>query len=228
MRPIVIAHRGASAYRPENTVEAILKAVELGANAVEVDVRRSRDGELVVIHDESLRRVAGLNVKVSELSYEQLRKVRLKEGGWIPTLPEVIEITKSKAALVVEAKEEGFEHELVGLLQGLEEVTVTSFIHRSVKKVKELARQLETGVIYTCLPVKVVDLALDAEADAIFPRRDFTTVEVVEEAHRHGLKVYPWTVDDVDEAVCLAKLGVDGLVTNRPDVVLEALRRAGL
>ncbi|RLF16017.1 MAG: glycerophosphodiester phosphodiesterase [Thermoprotei archaeon] len=225
---LVIAHRGASAYEPENTVRSVLKAVEMGVDAVEVDVRLSRDGVPVVVHDEDLWRVARVKVKVRELSLSQLKRLDVGKGEAIPSLSEVIAAVKDRVGLVVELKEEGLEALVVDLLRGLGDVMVTSFIHRAVKRVKGYERSLKTGVIFTGLPIKVVDLALEADADALFPRRDFVTPEVVDSAHEHNLAVYPWTVDDPEEVVRLARMGVDGVVTNRPDVALEALRRVAL
>ncbi len=225
---MVIAHRGASAYEPENTVRSVLKAVEMGVDAVEVDVRLSRDGVPVVVHDEDLWRVARVKVKVRELSLSQLKRLDVGKGEAIPSLSEVIAAVKGRVGLVVELKEEGLEALVVDLLRGLGDVMVTSFIHRAVKRVKGYERSLKTGVIFTGLPIKVVDLALEADADALFPRRDFVTPEVVDSAHEHNLAVYPWTVDDPEEVVRLARMGVDGVVTNRPDVALEALRRVAL
>ena len=225
---VVVAHRGASAYEPENTLRAVRRAIEMGADAVEVDVRLSRDAELVVVHDEDLWRVSRVKAKVRDLSLRELRGVDVGGGERIPTLSEVVEAVRGRAGLIVELKEEGFEGRVVEVLRGLNGAMATSFIHRSVRRVKEIDRSLATGVIYTCLPIKLVGLALDADADALLPRRDFVTEELIDEARGHGLKVYAWTVDDEAEAVRLARMGVDGIVTNRPDAVLRALRGAGL
>jgi len=224
MRPSIIAHRGASAYAAENTLEAAIKAFELGADAVEVDVRLSRDGVLVAFHDEGLERLAGLKARVRDLSYSELASIKLRCGGRVARLEEVLRLAEGRGWLVVDLKEPGLEEAVVEALRGFKgEAMVSSFIHPSLLKVKELAPQLKTGAIYTCLPVKTVQLALDAGADAIFPRRDLTLAEVVDEAHAHGLKVYPWVVDDASEVRRLVELGVDGVVTNRPDVARCAL-----
>lgn len=228
MRPVVIAHRGASAYATENTVEAVVEAFRMGADAVEVDVRRSRDGVLVAVHDEDLARLAGVERRVAELSYAELASLRLRRGGRIASLNEVIEAARGKW-LVVELKELGLERDVVSALARLQgKALVSSFIHPALLRVKELAPWVETGAIYTCLPVKPIQLALDAGVDVVFPRRDFTTPELVDEAHSHGLRVYPWVVDDPREVARLVELGVDGVVTNKPDVALGALRRRGL
>jgi len=224
MRPSIIAHRGASAYAAENTLEAAVKAFELGADAVEVDVRLSRDGVLVALHDEGLERLACLRARVRDLSYVELASIKLRRGGRVARLEEMLRLVEGRGWLVVELKEPGLEEAVVEALRGFKgEALVSSFIHPSLIKVKELAPQLKTGAIYTCLPVRPVQLALDAGADAIFPRWDMTSAEVVEEAHAHGLKVYPWVVDEPGEVRRLAELGVDGVVTNRPDVARRAL-----
>jgi len=223
MRPAVVAHRGASAYVVENTVEAVVEAFRLGADAVEVDVRCSKDGVLVALHDEDLARLAGVKRRVSELSFAELSSIKLRGGLRVARLEEVLEAARGRW-LVVELKEPGLEEALVEALSAFQgRVLVSSFIHPSLVKVKELAPWVETGAVYTCLPVKPVQLAVDAGVDVVFPRRDFVTWRVVEEAHSVGLKVYPWVVDEPSEVRRLASMGVDGVVTNRPDVALRAL-----
>ncbi|MEM1538582.1 MAG: glycerophosphodiester phosphodiesterase family protein [Candidatus Nezhaarchaeales archaeon] len=225
---LVIAHRGASAYAPENTLRAVKLALELGVDAVEVDVRLSKDGYPMVIHDATLDRTTDGSGPVAEFTLAELRKLNAGFGEHVPTLQEVIEEVKGKARLIVEVKVEGAERKVVEALKEadyLDYAMVTSFIHLLVKRVKEIEPRVKTGVIISGLPVKLVDLALHVNADAIFPNHKYLSGEAVEEVHRQGLQVYPWVVDDVEEAKRLIGLGVDGLATNRPRELLRLLGR---
>lgn len=222
----VIAHRGASAYAPENTLKAIRLALEMGVDAVEVDVRLSKDGYLVVIHDDTLDRTTDGSGPVAEFTLAELKMLNAGLGERIPTLQEVLE--EVKACLIIEVKVEGVERKVVDALREadrLDYVMVTSFIHPLIKKVKELEPSVKTGVIVSGLPVKPVELALHAKAEAIFPNHKYLSREAVEEARRGGLQVYPWVVDRLDEAKRLMDLGVNGLVTNRPRELLRLLGR---
>ena len=217
----IVAHRGASFYEPENTLRAIRKALELKADMVEVDVRLSKDGFVVVIHDETVDRTTDGSGYVEEKTLEELRRLDAGLGEKIPTLKEVIDTVKGKAKLVVELKKPGYEAKVTKIFEDedfVEDVIVTSFFHETVKKVKEFNSKIKTGIIFRCYPINVGGLALKSKADLIFPEYKYVDSRMVEEAHSKGLKVYVWTVDSLKEAKNLTKIGVDGIVTNKPDL----------
>ncbi len=207
---LVIGHRGAKALAPENTLEGIRTAARCRADLVEVDVRLSKDGVLVLMHDETVGRTTGGQGKVEDLFLDDLRALG------VPALAEVVSLVKELGmGLVVEMKEEGIEELLSQELKGCDAL-VTSFYHSSLREVKDLSG-LKTGIIISSLPVRPVDLAAWVEADAIFPKR--TNPRLFKEAHRHGIKVYPWTINDKEEASWLLRLGADGLVTDDPCLI---------
>ena len=219
-RFIVVGHRGASAYEPENTLKSIRKAFSLGADWVEVDVRVTFDGHLVVIHDERVDRVTGGRGYVADKTLEEL--MRLSVGGEkIPLLREVLEEAERwRRTVVVEKVVEEI------LEVGVEDrVVISSFYHKVVAAVKRLNGRIRTGVIFSSQPVRPERLALDAKAEIIFPKHRFVDEEMVRGAHAKGLLVFPWTVDDENTAKHLMQLKVDGIVTNKPDVIAN-LKRA--
>jgi len=219
---LIIAHRGASAYEPENTLRSVKKALELGADMVEVDVRASRDGHVVVMHDAVVDRTTNGKGYVKGMTLEDLKKLNAGLGESIPTLREVAELIGRKAQLVVEIKVSEIEKRVLQIIKENEldrQTLITSFYHPILKRVKELNPNIRTGAIIASRPIKAAQLAMDANSDALFPRHIYVDPQMVEEAHRQDLAVYPWTVDTLNEIDPLIKMGVNGIVTNKPDVL---------
>lgn len=215
----VIGHRGARSLAPENTLESIRAAKRCGADFVEVDVRLSKDGFLVVIHDDAVDRTTDGSGRVEEMVLEDIKRLDAGHGEKVPTLGEAVSLVEElDLGIVVEMKEEGLEDLVAQELEGRRAI-VTSFRHASVREIKELA-DLKTGIIISSLPINPVDLALWAKADSIFPR--IINPNLFKEAHREGLEVYPWTINDPDQARWMKRLGADGLVTDDPCGIRKA------
>lgn len=215
---LVIGHRGAAALAPENTLGGIRTAARCRADMVEVDVRLTKDGSLVLMHDETVDRTTSGRGRVENLSIEEIKAFNAN-GQEVPTLEEALaESRELGLGLVAEMKEEGIEALVAGVLKGSDAI-VTSFYHSSLREIKEIS-DLKTGIIISSLPVKPVELALWADADAIFPKR--TNPRLFKDAHRHGIKVYPWTINTAEEAGWLLRLGADGLVADDPCLLRAA------
>ena len=215
---LVIGHRGAGALAPENTLEGIKAAALCKADYVELDVRLSRDGELVLMHDESVDRTTNGKGLVEELDLIDLKALCVR-GQEIPTLAEALALAKELGlGLVAEMKEEGLEGLVAEVLEGSNSI-VTSYYHTSLYEMKDISN-LRTGIIIASLPMKPVELALWARADAIFPER--INPRLFKEAHQKGLLVYPGNVNTKDLACWLLRLGADGLVTDDPCLIREA------
>lgn len=222
---VVIGHRGAKALKPENTLDAISTAFGCHADMVEVDVRLSKDGALVLMHDETVDRTTKGSGKVEDLSQEEMKALG------VPTLSEALALVKELGlGIVVEMKEEGLEELVSEALAGTDvDAIITSFYHSSLRDLKELSGQkaeeagerssagFKTGIIISSLPVSPVNLALQAKADSIFPKR--VNPRMFKDAHRYGIKVYPWTINSAEEAAWMLKLGADGLVTDNPCLI---------
>jgi glycerophosphoryl diester phosphodiesterase len=223
---LVIGHRAAAALAAENTLPGIRAAALCRADYVELDVRLSRDGQLVLMHDETVDRTTSGHGLVEELSLEELKALRVsgREGESrevlrIPTLEEAISLAGALGlGLVVEMKEEGLEGLVAEALAG-KRCIVTSFYHNSLRELADISR-LKTGIIISSLPIKPVELARWAGAGAIFPKR--VNARLFKEAHLQGIAVYPWTVNSKEEASWLLRLGADGLVTDDPCLIREA------
>ena len=219
-----ISHRGASAYEPENTLRAIKRALGYAVDMVEIDVRETKDGQIMVIHDETLERTTNGRGYVHQMTYSELSKLDAGKGERIPTLQEVIDLVKGRVGLVVELKDPGTTDKVARILTEnnfADQTLVTSFIHSEVKRIKELNPQLETGVIFRSAPIKPSQLALDANANALFPYYKYVTTRMIEDAHSNQLTVNVWTVDTREEIEYYVRMGVDGAATNKPDLLTD-------
>ncbi len=223
---LAVAHRGASAYEPENTIRAVRRALELGANAIEVDVRVTRDRKLAVIHDETLDRTTSGSGRVREYTLAELKKLDAGMGERIPSLEEVLDAA-GRALLVVELKDPDAVGELASALAGRKRAVAVSFYHNAIRELRRLI-DIDLGVIFSCRPVNPARLAQDAGATMLLPRHKYIDRELIREAHREGLRVVAWTVDSPARMRELMEAGVDGIASNRPDLLVREAKALGL
>ena len=211
-----IGHRGARTYDTENTLESFEKAIELGANAIEFDVRKSADSELVISHDDNLKKVFGKDVNINLSTAEELKE--LTENR-IATLREALLFLDGKVEkILVELKEPGYE------LKALEEirkqklqdrVIIVSFHAESLSVVRELDKETETGLVYAKIK-RPIETALSLNAQYLIPLYRFVHRRDVIKAHKNNLKVIVWTINSrKDIEVYIAK-DVDGIATDKP------------
>lgn len=224
--PQVIAHRGASAYLPENTLAAYELAVAQQADMIEVDLHCTRDGEVVVVHDAELARIGGRG-EVADASLAEVRSLDAGAGHRVPTLDELLDGFGSRIPLNLELKQagRGAYPELPALAaagvrrRGLLERTLFSSFYDPV--LRELRRVEPAARIALLLsrraPQGWVERAHALSAEAVNPELPLVDRAFVERAHAEGLAVYVFTVDPPDEMRRLLDLGVDGLFTNVPD-----------
>ena len=226
---LCIGHRGAMGHAPENTVLSIRKAIELGADWVEIDVHLA-DGQLIVIHNETLDRTTNGRGKLSGYSIAKLRALEAGRGEKIPTLQEVIEEVKGKVGLNIELKGiatgEAVAIQLLALdKEHQEQILVSSFLMDELVNVSRIDKTIKLGV----LSGKDVALAFDwvnkLNAYSIHLSLKQTTAESVQQAHDAGLKLLVYTVNKKVDITRMKLLGVDGVFTNYPDRVLSALSR---
>jgi glycerophosphoryl diester phosphodiesterase len=227
-----IGHRGAAAYAPENTLASFRRAVELGADAVEFDLHRTRDGRFAVIHDDTVDRTTNGQGPVHAYGFDELR--RLDAGSWkapefagerIPSFEEVIQSLPERILLFAElksgsARAPGIEEDLAHFLRerdALERVRVSSFDHRALARLRQFLPELQTGALFTCLPVDLVGLAQDCGAQALHPNFHHLTADAVGEAHAAGLAVNTWTVNEPRDIAAVRAWGVDGMFSDFPD-----------
>ncbi len=228
-RPLVIAHRGASADEPENTASAFRAAAEQGADWVELDVRLAGDGSLIVNHDAWYRDER----TVWSTPFDQVPPDTLDLAGALAACGDMgvnIEIKNSPGDLadgpwsleVVDATVD-----LIGTLDAAarDRILVSSFDRATVDRVKALDRDIATGYLVFDLSLQpdAVAEAADGGHDALHPWDPFVTPDLLEDCRSRGLRVNTWTVDDFDRWIELASWGVDGIVTNTPGRLVSAL-----
>jgi len=216
-----VGHRGARAYEPENTLRSFKKAIELGVDAVELDVRRTRDGEIVVIHDAEVDRTTNGKGSVNALTLKEIKQLVTDKGEKIPTLGEALDFLDKKVKILIELKETDFEDRVINLIQekALEKnVIIISFMEEALEKVRELNHEVETGLIYARHknPIKA---ALELRANYLLPLYRFTHTANIKKAHKNGLKVIVWTINNNEEVLEYMKKGVDGMASDRPDIL---------
>ncbi len=220
---MIMGHRGAAALEPENTLRSIRRAVEIGVDAVEIDVRLSKDEELVVIHDATVDRTTNGKGPVSSYALDDLKKLDAGKGETIPTLQEVMEHVGNKVRLVIELKEEGTERMVVGLVKRRnlgDNVYVISFWHDLVKSIKGMESSIKTGVLLVGCPVDAC-VATQASADALVMKYTFVNRHFIQIAHKEGLKVFVWNIDDQHLVKPYVDMGVDGIGSNDPRILVE-------
>ncbi len=221
----VLAHRGASAYRPENTLEAYALAVEMGADGIEFDVRQSAEGTLVIHHDAEL----GDGRSIAEVPDAEL-------PGWIPTLEQTLDACSGVLAQIEIKPEDSPDRSLTSaraVVATLAErrqagvgdaVLISSFALSVVDEVRRSEPRLATAwLVYEGDPGPLIDTCARHGHEAIHPHWSQVDAEFMARARAAGLKVNVWTVDEVAEIRRLAALGVDAIVTNRPDTTRETL-----
>jgi glycerophosphoryl diester phosphodiesterase len=235
----VTAHRGHARAAPENTLSAIRKAIEVGADYAEVDVQQTADGTVVLLHDRDLKRVAGDSRRLDELSDAEVRK--LDVGSWfspafagerVPTLVEAIDLCRGRIKMNIELKLFGPDRRLAGEVARLvhegrfeADCLITSFDYDALRELKRHNPRLRTGLIVAHALGDVSRL----EVDALSVRADFLSAELMRAARRHGREVHVWTVNDPRQMTRLMMRGVDNIITSSPDVGVRARDRwAGL
>jgi glycerophosphoryl diester phosphodiesterase len=213
-----IGHRGARAYAVENTTESYRKALEMGANAIELDVRISRDEKLIISHDNNLKRVYGEDIRINEVTLKELKKMTEER---IITLEEAFHFIDRKVEkILVELKEAGHEETVISAIRK-EHLTGTAIVisfHEDVLcNVKELDKKIEIGLVYAKFK-KPIDTALKLNAQYLIPLYRFVHKEDVKKAHKNNLKVIVWTINTKEEARRYVAKGVDGIATDKPDI----------
>jgi len=217
-----IGHRGARAYKPENTLASFDYAIKSGClNTVEFDVRRTKDGKFVIIHNAKVDKTTNGTGYVKDLTLKQIKALDA-DGEKIPTLQEVLDFLDKKVEkMLVELKEVGYEEKVLKEIKKrkLEDrAIIVSFHEEALKKVRKLDPKIETGFIYVKYknPIKT---ALELKANYLITLYHFVHTANVEKAHANGLKMIVWTINTREEALTYKKKGVDGIATDKPEVL---------
>ena len=236
MKPLVIAHRGASAHAPENTLSAFNLALEMGADGVELDVSLTKDGIPVVLHDDTVDRTTNGRGTITQMTLAQVKeldasnKFEKYRGEKIPTLEEVLRTVTPRGTINIELKSmslqtDGVEAATLAAIENtgaLDKVMTSSFNPLALRRMYILEPRIPRGLLYSPkLPIYLRRAWLRplAHPTALHPHYSMITREFVAWAHGKGYKVNTWTVDDPGEMKRLIELGVDAIMTNKPDVL---------
>jgi len=233
-----VAHRGASAQYPENTLLAFRKAIEQGVDVLEIDIHQTVDAELVVMHDSTLERTTNGHGNVWDHSLKEIRELDAGQGEKIPLLTEVIQLAReAQVRLYVEIKGATELEELAiteGVIQTLEaagflnQTIVTSFSPRALLRAKALNPEVSTMLDPSpqdgsLTPRQICAQALAAGANCVSYDFHLLTPEIAQECQLIGLALWPWAPDEPQDIRKVLSLGVHGMMTNRPDTLNEVL-----
>lgn len=249
-KPIIVAHRGASAYAPENTLASIKKAIAMGVDMVEIDVQLTKDKQIVLMHDLTVDRTTNGKGRVKDLLFDDIRK--LDAGLWfstefagekIPTLEEVIETVKGKCKLLIEVKRVKTKNpeieakiiQLIDKYKAYNWCVVQSFETEVIKNIQAIDKSVECHKLVT-MNLSVLPLHLDSRiktgtiykyktVQAINPYFKMLNKRKVDKIHSRGQKIITWTVNEKEDMKRMIEMGVDGIITNYPDRLIELLKK---
>lgn len=230
----IIAHRGASGYAPENTRASILEGLKRGCDGFEVDVQLTKDNKVVVFHDWSLERTSNGNGFLKEKTLGQLKTLDI--GNWfskefkgekVLTLEELLGIIPEEKLLNIEIKVRHGEINQIEekVLEILERharinsnIIISSFDHRIIKTIKEIKPEIQVGLLITAGLLNMKNYISNFDLYSVHCGGEFISKINVEELKKNNIKTYAWTVNTVEEAKILDSFGVDGIITNYPDI----------
>ena len=231
---VIYGHRGASGYAPENTMEAYILAHQYGADGIELDVQLSKDGEIVVIHDEKIDRTSNGRGLVRDYTLRQLRSFNYNKTkpehfqAGIPTLEEVLLYIRDKTGMTVNIELKtgvfsypGIEEKTVELVHALgmeERIIYSSFNHYSIMKVRQIDAQAKVGLLYSEGFIDVPGYASKLGVNALHPSwRNLQYPDYLEDCRRYHLDLNDWTVNREDLMLQMCQAGVHAIITNYPD-----------
>ena len=224
---LVVGHRGAMGHALENTIESVKKAIELNVDGIEIDVFKSKTGELVVYHDPFLSRLSNSNAFIEQISLDSIKKIKLLGGQSIPTLNEVIEIIPENIFLNIELKGENTAIETNKVIieyMNRFNITPSSFIISSFRwdelvEFRNTNKNVPIAILVDSLYKidNAIKLAKEINAFAINPNNKFLTKEIVKKVQSLNLKVYPYTINDLSSIKRMKSMGVDAMITDFPE-----------
>lgn len=229
---LIFAHRGANSFAPENSLQAFEEALRINCDGIEIDLRYTASEDIVVFHDRNLRRMTGYNGYIHQLNLQTIRKCFLTGNSRyiIPTFEEVLELIQDKVIINIEIKREfsrsnGFEEKVVNILKKFklnDNIIISSYNPLVLKKIALIAPHLHLGFIYRNRTQKLMAIGTLLKSLHInfrtLSRRYLKTMQ------EKGYKIFPWTVDQINDMKRLVEMGVDGIITNRPEVFFEMVQ----
>lgn len=220
-----IAHRGARGYEPENTLKSFQKALDLNADGIELDVHLSADGHIIVMHDETIDRMANGKGSVNALSLSELKSFLIDGQYEIPTLNEVFDLVDKKCLINIELKDPKTPAKVVALIEeyiadknwNYEHFIISSFDWNSLQEVHKLNSNIAIGVLTEEDLEKALAFAELIKANAINPDYQLLTLENTKKIQEQGFLVLPWTVNSEEDIQKTKSYNVDGIISDFPD-----------
>ena len=220
--PLIIAHRGDSTRALENSLEAIRLALSVPVDMIELDLRKSLDNRLYVMHDRDTGRTADKNIDIEQATEEDMAQIKLKNGEHVPTLDEVLTLIAGKVGLNLELKSEGAGALCAAHLIGAGykgKTLISSFKEKEVIEARRVAPNFPASVIFDDFSVRDAAGYRAKGYSIISLRKKTVAPELIDACHEKNIKVYVWTVDEEDEIRRFIEWGVDGMYSNKPMVL---------
>ena len=224
---IVVGHRGAMGHALENTIESVKKAIELNVDGIEIDVFKSKNGEIVVYHDPFLSRLSNSDAFIEQISLDSIKKVELNGGLYIPTLKEVIDVVPEKIFLNIELKGSNTALETNEvIIEYLKEFNlppskfiISSFRWDELKKFRDLNKYVPIAILVDSLYKidNAIKLAKEINAIALNPNSEFITKKIVNKIQSNNIKVFPYTINAPNNIKRMKLMGVDAIITDYPE-----------
>lgn len=218
---LVMGHRGSPRAAPENTLKSYEIAMNAGVDMIELDVWKTTDDHMVCIHDPDVSSISNFDDRIEDLTLERIRSLDAGDGQQVPLLNEAFDLVQGRIGINIDLKSIGIEEQIVELIverRMLDSVIVSSFFHLSIQIVKEINHNVKTGALFQLGMEDLVQNTLNAQADAIHPLLEDVTKNLIEDAHREGLNINVWNVFTEDEMRLLLEWGVDGIITDYPEI----------
>jgi glycerophosphoryl diester phosphodiesterase len=215
-----IGHRGAAGHAPENTLAAIQKGIVLGADFLEIDLRRTADGVLVALHDRTVNRTTNGRGQIDRLSLQDVKKFKAENGEHIPTLEEVLTVAGGRAGLVLELKANGLAQQTVESVRAAgfkDPVIYASFLHDELIHVRMADPKASLMVLFSSLPRASVARARQYVPSHVGLRHGTATRRLVEAFHLAHLLVFVYTANTPGDIQRAVSVGVDGVISNFPE-----------
>ena len=211
----------------ENTIESVQKAIELNVDGIEIDVFKSKTGELVVYHDPFLSRLSNSNAFIEQISLDSIKKVELMGGYFIPTLKEIVDIIPEKIFLNIELKGQDTSFETNKIITNylktynfpVSKFIISSFRWDELKKIRSINKDTPIAILVDSLNKidDAIKLAKQINAVALNPNKNFITKEIVNKIQSNNIKVYPYTINTPRNIRRVRSMGVDAIITDYPE-----------
>jgi len=227
----IIGHRGAAGHVHENTIASFVEALNLKADMVELDVRFTADEKLVLFHDEVIRATGGRSKLISKISFAELKEIASTLGFALASLEELFDLLAKKIPLVIEIKSAGFESELLNSMAHFNfcpQTVISSFHPEILNRLNEIkcpyniALIIGRGDLMTKKILnkrKLSELVTTLKIEALHLQGSIISEQLVASLKEMGIKIFAWTVDEPDSMKKLIRLGIDGIITNKPDIL---------